>query len=128
VKKVGEKIDEIAYLPGKIVYESPKFNYYKWLSDTCSQIQNKDQYYIYLKRPDSFFSTAYRFEWAAAFTLPAVTGMALTNGLPKSTKDFELYGYTSYRGLQGDTLECSKSFGKRILILDPYKKGITFCE
>jgi hypothetical protein len=128
LKQVGEKIEEIAYLPGKIVYENPRFNYYRWLSDTCSRIKDKDQYYIALEKPASFFKDAHRLDWVAAFTLPAITGMALTNGLPASTKDFELYGYASYRGVPLDSLACNKSFRKEILILKPYTKSMVPCD
>jgi len=128
VKQVGEKIEEIAYLPGKIVYESPRFNYYKWLSDTCSQIKDKDRYYVALEKPSSFFKDAHRLDWVAAFILPAITGMALTNGLPVSTKDFELYGYASYRGMPLDSSACNKSFGKEILLLKPHTKSMILCE
>jgi hypothetical protein len=126
--QIGEKLTEIVHLPGKIVHASEKFNYYKWLADTCAIMKDKKQYYFTLRNDSSFFVTAHRLEWAAPFIVPSLTGIALTNGRPASTKNFDQYGYFSYIGLKIDSTQCNPSLGKQILLLEPYRKGIVPCN
>jgi hypothetical protein len=126
--QIGEKLTEIVYLPGKVLHNSEKFNYYKWLSDTCSTIENKKDYYFTMQNDSSFFATAHRLDWAAPFIVPSLTGIALTNGVPPTTKDFYQYGYVSYKGPKIDSTQCSASLGKQILLLEPFRKSIVPCK
>lgn len=126
--QIGGKVAEIMYLPGKIVHESEKYNYYKWLSDTCAKIANKNQYHIAVKNDSSFFANAHRLNWAAPFIVPSLTGMALTNGLSAAPPDFKLYGYAAYESVRQDTAWCDNPFKKDILVLEPYKTVIGHCK
>lgn len=126
--QVREKLSEIIYLPGKIVHNSERFTYYKWLADTCAQIENKKDYYISLRNDSVYFANAHKLNWAAPFIVPSLTGMALTNGLSAAPPDFQLYGYASYKNVPIEPTFCNQSHKKQIIIIDPYTKSMEPCK
>lgn len=113
---VDEKISEVLHLPGAMISTDPTYKFYNRLADTTAQIKDKEKFYLDVPRDNPFWKTALHREDAIPFILPALTGIALKNGLPTNHKELKTYGYSIYN----DSLRYTgPDLDKEILIVKP---------
>ena len=128
-KDLIPKIREIAFMPSYVYGENGYYEFYKWLADTSRYIMPKNQYYIGISKTDGFWRTANILPEAIPFILPALTGMAESNGLPENFKQLNMYGYVYYHDVGAiDTVNCKPIQGKKILMLVPNQHSIYPCQ
>jgi hypothetical protein len=127
VDEIGSKIKEILYLPGKIISEQPRWRYYRWLSETSSGIENKQDKLIAIDKGSGFWKDGHERPDFAPFIFTSMTGMAYSNGLPDNYKELVYYGFVVYHDMAIDTAVCRPS-GKTILVLSPYEAKLEACQ
>ncbi len=129
VKDTRQKIWEIAYHSGMAASKNSSYNYYKWLLDSCAQIPNKMDYYLAIPKSNTaFWQGAHYREDAIPFMMPALTGIAMSNGLPTNYKSLKNYGYLLYHDMTIDSVECTKIDNKNILVINPNDRTLNRCN
>lgn len=128
-KDILPKISEITFLPSEIINKNGYYSFYKWVTDTCKYVSPKRDFYVGIGRVDGYWKTANVVPEAIPFMLPALTGMAQSNGLPENFKELHSYGYIDYFSVGAiDTVNCKPIQGRKILMLVPNQHSIYPCQ